>query len=284
MTWNTKDRLWLLSLLAALVAADVAWGWLAPKIESKVLRGERLAVYNLAPRADSDILVLGASRAYFNYRPEILGDRCFNAGMNGQGILMARLVFSLSRQREGMVIIDPSFFDREVERLTAAHHLAGANPVVDEVLAFAGPRESIKLRSSLYAHAGAIVPALANLGGKPLEWNRRVGNMPHNPAYRPEGDPEDQRRPPEWWWSQVGLLISEVKARGLEPVVVISPCAKPEYTRFHDDVIARLSPRARVVDARRWLPPDTANFSDGVHLNPTGAAAFSRRLALELRP
>ena len=282
MRLTRPDILWFGSLAAALVAADIVWGRIAPCIESRVLRGERLAVYNLAPLADCDVQVLGASRAFFNYRPELLGDRCFNAGMNGQGILMARVVFSLSRQKEGVVIIDPSFFDREIERLSSAHHLAGANAVVDSVLALAGPREALKLRSALYAHAGSVGPALANLGGRPLAWNRRVGTMPLNPSFRPEGDPDDQRQPLGWWWEQAHLLIDEIKARGLTPVVVISPCAKPEYRRFHDDVVARLGARARIVDARAWLPADAENFSDGVHLNPRGAAAFTRRLAREL--
>jgi len=278
----TSNVIWYATLALALVLSDIAWGHFAKSVVSSVRRGDALASYNLSPIAECEVQILGASRAYINYRPEVLGPDCFNAGQNGQGVLMARILFSLSVQRKGTVIFDPSFFEEEMDRVSAAHHLYGQNPTVDEIIRFSGPKEELKLRSSFYKYSSKIGPALANFSRPPLDWRERVGNMAINPTFLPSAMPLRNAIPPGWWWTHVDALLADVKARGLRPVVVISPCARSEYNEFYDLVVLRLSPKVKTVDGRNWLPADGRFFSDAVHLNPTGAKIFSERLRIEL--
>ena len=263
--------------LLALAALDLAWGPLAASLESRVRTGDAVGVFNQVKEARSTTLVIGSSRAYINFVPRELGSAVMNAGVNGQGLATGRVMLSLSPQVGGTVLIDPMFFEEEVARLSAVHHLRGANPVVDDVIALAGWRETLKCRSNLYAHAHAVIPTLLNLrtAGKP--WADRHGSLPAPRALRaaPLGGPLS---PPDMFWSQLDLLLSEVAARGARPVIVISPIANPRYDGFLDEVVRRYSPRCRVVDDRAHFPATEAHFADRMHLNAAGAAAWSRHL------
>lgn len=248
--------------------------------------GEAVGVFNLARMSDPEVTILGSSRAYLNFAPRQLGDRVANLGVNGQGVTMARTIWSLSPQRGGVVLIDPMFFEEEVSRLTGAHHLRGTNPVVDEVLALGGWRERIKLVSNFYAHAHAVLPAVANLR-KTQHWQGRQGSLP--PAVRElVQDPGGSLLPGDWWWTQLDRLLSEVRARGAAPVIVISPCANRRYDAFFDEVVRRHSAATPVIDDRAALPATSEAFADLMHLHAAAAdpwtSGLRRRLPLSQKP
>lgn len=244
--------------------------------------GDGVGVFNLTRRAQSDILVLGSSRAYINFVPAELGDRVMNAGINGQGVAIARVLHSLSPQRGGLVLIDPMFFEDELPRLAAVHHLSGEAPAVDDILALGGWKEPVKLQSHLYRHAQALLPALSNLGAAMPRWQARYGRLPH--AVRIESPAsEAQLMPDAWWWGQLDRLIEDVRAHGSVPVIVISPSANPRYNAFFDEVKRRHADRVRTIDARAYFPPTPEFFADKMHLNQDGAIAWSRDLSRQLR-
>ena len=267
-------------IAAALVVLDLAWGRAATAIESRVTAGEAVGVFNLARMSDPEVTILGSSRAYLNFSPRHLGDRVANLGVNGQGVAMARVLWSLSPQRGGLVLIDPMFFEDEVARLSAAQHLRGSNPVVDEVIALGGAKEEIKVTSNLYAHAHAVLPAVSNLRASE-DWRDRRGRLP--PAVRPlvqaAGGPLS---PSEAWWTQLDRLLAEVRARGATPVIVISPCANRRYDAFFDEVIRRHAAGTRVIDDRAALPATPEAFADLMHLHAAAADAWTATLRTRL--
>lgn len=267
----------LLAALLGLALLDLAWGPAAAALESRVRAGSVVGVFNLVRAARSDTLVLGSSRAYMNFAPSELGGAVMNAGVNGQGLATGRVMLSLSPQVGGTVLIDPMFFEEEIPRLGAVQHLRGENPVVDEVIAIAGWRETLKCRSNLYAHAHAVIPALTNLRAKPESWASRHGALPAPAVLRP-APPGPPLLPPASFWTQLDRLLDEVAARGARPVVVISPIANPRYDAFLDEVVRRCHGRCRVIDDRGHFPPTEAHFADRMHLSAPAARAWSARL------
>ena len=268
--------------MLTVILIDCAWGWVARTVEEHVYTGDGVGVFNLTRRAESDILVLGSSRAYINFVPNVLGDRVMNAGINGQGIGIARVLHSLSQQRGGLVLIDPMFFEDELPRLTAVHHLSGESPIIDDVIALGGWKEQLKLRSQLYRHAQAFLPALSNLGTTLPRWQARYGRLPHAARVElPSNGP--QLMPDAWWWWQLDCLIKEVRAREATPMIVISPCANPRYNAFFDEIKTRHIAHIRIIDARAHFSPTPQFFADKMHLNQDAAATWSRSLAQQLR-
>ena len=273
-------------LAAALVGLDLAWGRAATALESRVTAGEVVGVFNLARTSDPEVTILGSSRAYLNFPPRHLGDRIANLGVNGQGVAMARVLWSLSPQKGGTVVIDPMFFEEEISRLSGAQHLRGANPVVDEVLGLGGWKERIKLASDFYAHAHAVLPALANLR-KSQDWQGRRGSLPPAAAALAQ-DPGGPLLPGDRWWTQLDRLVAEVRARGATPVIVISPCANRRYDAFFDEVVSRHGGAVRVIDDRAALPATPEAFADLMHLHAAAADAWTAslrpRLPLSQKP
>lgn len=267
----------MLIALLALAALDIAWGPAAAALESRVRSGSVVGVFNLVREARSETLVIGSSRAYINFVPAELGDAVMNAGVNGQGLATGRVMLSISPQSGGTVLIDPMFFEEELARLSAVHHLRGLNPVVDDVIALAGWRESLKCRSNLYAHAHAVIPALINLRARADAWQSRHGSLA-SPAALPPVPEGPALVPPASFWTQLDRLLDEVAARGARPVVVISPIANPRYDAFLDEVVRRCHGRCLVIDDRAYFPPTAGHFADRMHLNAPGARTWSRRL------
>lgn len=267
----------MLIALLALLALDIAWGPAAAALESRVRAGSVVGTFNLVREAHSDTLILGSSRAYINFAPSALGCAVMNAGINGQGLATARVMLSLSPQIGGTVLIDPMFFEEELPRLVAIQHLRGENPVVDEVIALAGWRETLKCWSNLYAHAHTVIPMLINLRAKPEAWASRQGALPAAAVLRPaaSGPP---LLPTDLFWTQLDLLLAEVAARGARPVVVISPIANSRYDAFLDEVVRRYHGRCSVIDDRAHFPPTEAHFADPMHLSTLAARAWSARL------
>lgn len=267
----------MLIALLALAALDIAWGPAASALESRVRSGSVVGVFNLVREARSDTLVVGSSRAYINFVPAEIGDAVMNAGVNGQGLATGRVMLSISPQSGGTVLIDPMFFEEELARLSAVHHLRGENPVVDDVIALAGWRESLKCRSNLYAHAHAVIPALVNFYSKQESWKSRSRELPvpQKLPTEPTGKP---LYPEPFFWTQLDRLLDEVAARGARPVVVISPIANPRYDAFLDEVVRRCHGRCLVIDDRAHFPQTAEHFADRMHLNASGARIWSRRL------
>ena len=270
--------------MAALLASDRILGGVINCLAGRVSVGEKLGVFNeVARAANVDVLVLGSSRAFCHFDPNALPPRTLNAGMNGQGVLMARILLRLCPSRPDYVLIDPMFFADEQDRLASAHHLYGQDAVIDGILVGDSWRERLKLCSSLYAHAGVILPAIFH------GWS---AHRPQGPRFNPlpaRSGPLAARKatlvaPDATWWSGLELLVAEVRARGATPVIVISPCADRSMDTFFDQVVSRMAGQAGVIDRRGMFPADDRHFVDTMHLNAASARAFSASLIPNLPP
>lgn len=271
-------------MLVLLALVDRALGWCIGRLAEGSTHGEKIGVFNLVARTnDAKVLVLGSSRAFCHFDPSAFPWPTLNAGMNGQGVSMARIMLQLCPAKPDYVLIDPMYFDDEHDRLAAAHHLYGRDALIDDMLTGDSWREKTKLCSSLYRHAGVLLPAaLQGWRGQPAP-SERFNPLPRRQgALAPRNAAE--RMPPDDWWVQLDLLVSEVRARGSTPVIVISPCAEKSLDSFFDTVVSRMAGYVKVVDRRAMFPPTDRHFVDAMHLNSDAAREFSANLAASLPP
>lgn len=271
-------------MLVALALTDQALGWCIGRLGERTMAGEKLGVFNLVARTDdTKVLVLGSSRAFCHFDPGALPSPTLNAGMNGQGISMARIMLQLCPARPDYVLIDPMYFEDEHNRLAAAHHLYGRNSHIDEILTRNSWKEKTKLYSSLYRHAGVILPAVIHGWSEQSAPRDRFNPLPRRQGVLAPRSAAN-RMPSDDWWIQLDLLVSEVRARGSIPVIVISPCAEKSLDSFFDTVVSRMSGYVKVVDRRAMFPPTDRHFVDAMHLNADAAREFSASLAASLPP
>ena len=77
---------------AIVVAVDFSLGSVFHYLQANVAQGRTEVEYHACKKSDEDILIFGSSRAAHHYVSQILTDslnlRCFNAGQDGNGIIL----------------------------------------------------------------------------------------------------------------------------------------------------------------------------------------------------
>lgn len=107
----TKILLFFL-LVAAL---DFVFGKVCNYMFSHPKGGETKALQYLVNDCDKDILIMGSSRAHCHYDDKMiedsLGISCYNAGVEGNGIIMMYGLYKLMKHKPKIIIYDlePSF-------------------------------------------------------------------------------------------------------------------------------------------------------------------------------
>ncbi len=295
--------------LLCLLALDRAVGWTLSHLYKRTLTGEGCGLINLALQRDSDVLVLGSSRAKHHIVPAILSARLgasvFNAGVNGQEFLYAVMLLDLWKREHRapaaiILNVDPGSFSRvedEIRKTSVFSAYYDQNERVQEIISMRGQYERLKYLSYSYRFNGKVLPILKNLGKRPNDTFD---------GYAPLLGPSDLS-----WWSpaQANPLESQgdlfdVKLRYLDEIVqwcqrngtrlflVHSPYwrSNPVAMRAWRGRMSTLMasyPGVEFIDISEETYPEVFSarpelFRDGAHLNGSGARVFSELLADEL--
>ena len=121
-----------------------------------------------------DIIVMGSSKAHHNYIPQVfsdtLGMSCYNAGCDGNGIILAYGILSLIEEERL-----PKLIVYDVKQQFDIYHYNGDgdytryyqmikkyydNPYVKEVIEDISPKDLLKLHSGFYRTNGDFVNIL----------------------------------------------------------------------------------------------------------------------------
>jgi hypothetical protein len=169
-----KRLLAFIAFIALIVAIDFALGLTLERLYARTMTGERGGLTNYALAKDTDILVLGSSRAQFHVMPSMLapelGMRVFNAGLKGHDFLYSIMLLDLWKRRHRfpravVLVVDPETMGpRETE--LAAEQLFGPyidqSELVREVL-YSGDRyKRFEYLSRAYRYNGKVLSILKN--------------------------------------------------------------------------------------------------------------------------
>lgn len=253
----------------------------------------------IANSVKADIVLFGSSRCDHHYDPRIFTDStgmsCYNAGHDGNGILMLYPYYKMmaSRYTPKLIIYDLSSFD--VAKDDYSKYLQWlrqfyGRPVVDSMVWDINPREKYKMVSQAYRYNGKALQIVADaihpmqkdiLGFKPLS-----GVIKHSYEKDTASAPTQIHIDP---FKQKYLLrlITDCKHSGTKIVFVVSPTYgqqnRSAYFRAISDMCRRNNVPLLYYQTDRRFIHNPQYFSDKVHLNATGADAYTKTVVSEMR-
>ena len=256
--------------------------------------GNTKQTYDLLMKDKYDVLVMGSSRAHHHYVPSIISDSlsvsCYNAGYDGNGILLAYGLYGVLTERYNPKLIiydvEPAFdivrYDGDCNntRYLGIQKPYYKNPFVAEVMRSVSYIEYVKSLSSLYRYNGKLTIAMDFFSKRKIYTN---GYSPFydNPSFNVPEKIDSNLVVDPLKIEYVHKFINATKSDGIPLVFVASPkfgakelgvvsliksICKEENVPFLDFYTDSM------FMAHKEL------FRDYMHLNDKGAIAFTQRI------
>lgn len=290
-------KLFLFALL--FVVLDQAIGRGLAVLASKAKGGDTGRNIEVADRTTADIILFGSSRCVHHYDPRVftdsLGLTCYNAGRDGNGILMLYPYYQMlsSRYRPQLILYDLSTFDvaeddhsKYLEWLRQFY----GRPAVDSMVWDINPAERYKMLSKAYQYNGKGLQIVSDavhplqddiLGFRPL-----FGDMTGHAALPPE-PPTSPKEIDPLKAKYLNRLVQDCKQQGTKLVFFVSPLYGCARRSEYFVAISRLCRKNGIPlfyhenDHHYVFNPRL--FKDASHLNETGAEQYTRQVIRELR-
>lgn len=240
----------------------------------------------------ADYLVFGSSRANHHYDPRefepALGSSFYNCGRDAQGALFSSAVASavISRYSPRCIIIDirPDEFTRSDEGTLSTLLPYHRNPAIRPYLDFNGKFENVKLLSSIYPYNSLFTNLLVGLKSEHekdyngyIELNTYSTTDSIITISEPKGPETAKIR-------AFDDLMAVLNRRRIPTLLIISPVYAHNILSTTPATCAELEKKYPFVhyynftNDRDWLHREEFS-NDDFHLNKTGAARFSRKVA-----
>lgn len=263
--------------------------------------GRTGAEYYVCEKANEDVIIMGSSRASHHYVPEIISEKlgvsCFNAGQDGNGIILqyGRWKMMSERYTPKLLIYDiTSAFDLAVnDNMTYVDRLKPfcSNANVKDYVSSLFPMERFKALSSMYCYNYKFIE---------MAFDRlRYGDYKEVGGYIPlyghirseiveKGQPEKKTSIET---DSVKLyyleeLIKEAKEKGTQVKLVVSPTWMGGYLTADAYFGVKSLAERYGVQFIEYIDSDICDnpdyFEDSSHLNDKGARLFSEDLVSRL--
>ena len=255
---------------------------------------------NYLKHPDTEILILGSSRAHHHYNSVLIGNqlkmKCYNAGMDGQSIYYSYLVGkkAINNSNVKLVILDvsPNIFADPLseQKLKVLLPFRKEYPELLEILSLHDKFAGIKSKFNLYNYNSKLLVILKgindkgdslNYGFTPLNDISNSINIPisNNTFY----DQYDHNK-----IIYFEKLINQLSINNIKVAVVISPMYAIDYNSKSDTPIFQEICRKYQVSFFDFSMDSlfTGNkelFKDQLHLNGKGANIFSDKLSSLIR-
>lgn len=296
-TFDMKKFLFNILIFFGIVAAvDMAAGKVFWYLQTKA-GGRTGAEYYACKESNEDVIIMGSSRASHHYVPQIIADSlglsCFNAGHDGNGIIMqyGRLKMISERYTPKAVIYDiTTFYDLDendnmtyIDRLKPFSDDRGVKRYVSELF----PLERLKLMSRMYRYNYKFMEMIADCRMSKVDENR--GYFPLVGQIKPEAAERSRLndKPKNIHYDEVKLhyleqLAKDCNDRGTKLVFVVSPAFYDKMnTETLYEPVKEIAERNNV-QCLMYVNKDYSNheewFKDSQHLNDEGAKAFTSDL------
>ena len=290
----------ILIFFLIVAALDVTTGKFFWYLQSKIASGRSGSEYYACEASNEDVIIMGSSRASHHYVPQIITDSlglsCFNAGQDGNGIIMqyGRWLMISKRYIPKVLIYDitPSFDLDQNDNMAYIDHLKPFcnNRDVMNYIADIFPMERYKMLSHMYRYNYKFLEVLSDCvkGGG----NELMGYIPLKgqirqevvDGYRSSGDSIIQYDKEKLKYLE--SLARECKEKDTQLVFIVSP-----YYGGASYNIQSFAPLTEISD-KYDIPflyfndeGHTSNpemFKDTFHLNDQGAQAYTEEIVGQL--
>lgn len=296
-----KYVLYIALFFAIVLAIDFGFGKACDYLNAHAKGGATKQMYDLCMKDQYDILIMGSSRAHHHYVPQIfedsLGMSCYNAGVDGNGIILMTGIYRMitQRYRPKLIIYDVEkafdLFEYKADngctRYLAAQKPFYNQPGIGQIFKDVSKEEYYKAHSGLCRYNSVSIPLLIdNLSFRPMDargYSPMSGKM--------EKDPEKKE-------TNEILIVDSLKLQYMCEFV-------KDVTEKDIPLIIVVSPKYGAVDSHDFEPIkeicDTYNvpfldyytdqefmthkewFKEPMHLNDEGARRFTNCIVASIR-
>lgn len=290
-------KLFVFTLL--FVAIDFAIGKSFSILVVKTKGGDTGKNNEIVERTIASVILFGSSRCDHHYDPRIIEDSlhetCYNAGRDGNGILLMYPYYKLlsSRYQPRLIIYDLSRFDVEEDDhskyLEWLRQFYG-HPAIDSMVWAINPNEKYKMLCQAYRFNGkglqiisdAIHPIQQDiLGYKPL-----TGSL----SYEPEKGTTSISTPKQidkFKEKYLIRLMKHCKKNGTKLIFIVSPTYGHEKRSEYYAALSKLCHDNKVpflyYQNDKRLIHNRNYFRDPVHLNQMGAEVYTKMVVSEVK-
>ncbi len=288
----------ILLFFATVAVVDLAAGQLFFYLQSAIAKGRTKVEYYACKESNEEVLIMGSSRASHHYVPQIIEDslglKCFNAGQDGNGIILqyGRWKMISERHTPKLIVYDvtPNFDVALNDNMTYVDRLKpfSGNSAVKDYISAIFPLERIKLFSHMYRYNYKFLEIMSDCAAGNVIQD---GYAPLYGLIRQEIVNQDMQSKTNIKEDDVKLhylekLLEETSQKGTKVVLVLSP----SYRGAQSDKVA-ISAMKDVALRHDVLFLDYSNdsicneeslFYDSAHLNDDGAQLFTRNLIAQI--
>lgn len=290
----------LISILLLAAGIDLFIGIAGDRLVSSAKGGDTARHRYINREMTDSLLVFGSSRAIHHYDPRILADTlgvgAYNCGADGSGIILAymQLTNVLARYTPSIVIYDlygQYDFMKEPDNskylLWERYFYGNGNEALDSVFHTIDRNEKWKMRSAAYRYNSRFLQLISD------NYKPRQNDIK---GYRPQGDmPVDFVKPNPWPTAEIDdvkleyirRFAEKCQARGVKLIVAISPYYFPTADEQLPSAVREIFDvyDVSVLDHSedRDFVGKRCYFSDTNHLNASGAEAYTRKIASEVK-
>ena len=283
----------ILIFFGIVAVVDMAAGKVFWYLQTKA-GGRTGAEYYACKESNEDVIIMGSSRASHHYVPSVIADSlglsCFNAGQDGNGIVMqyGRWKMISERYVPKLVIYDiTTFYDLDendnmtyIDRLKPFSDDKEVSGYVSDVF----PLERLKLMSRMYRYNYKFMEMVADCRLSKVEKNK--GYFPLEGQIKPKAAERSRQNvtPKNLRYDEVKLhyleqLAKDCNQRGTKLVFVVSPAFydKMNTEALYEPVreISERNGAQCLLFVNKDYSLHEEWFKDSQHLNDEGARVFT---------
>lgn len=291
----------IILFFAIVIAIDLCFGEICAYMNSHAKGGMTKQKYDLCLKDQYDVLIMGSSRAHRHYVPQIfedtLGLSCYNAGYDGNGIILMYGIYQMivNRYQPKMIIYDvENTFDlyEYKQDNNCTRYLAGLKPYyqqpgIMQIFKDVSYEEYYKVHSGLCRNNSTFIPMLIDCFKiRPMDVK---GFSPMSGVMKKEPKAETTSASPvvdSLKMKYLRFFFEDVTYRGIPLLLVFSP----KYGAFSSDDYQPIKSLCEEFDipyidyyANKELTSNKEWFREPMHLNESGATIFSGMIASNIK-
>ena len=291
-----KYIIYIVLFFAIVLAIDFVFGKACDYMNAHAKGGETKQMYDLCMKDQYDIIIMGSSRAHHHYFPQIiedsLGMSCYNAGHDGNGIILMYGIYQMivNRYQPKLIIYDVETAfdlfeykpDNNCTRYLVAQKPYYNQPGIAQIFKDVAQEEYYKTYSGLCRYNSVSIPlaidyattrTIDTKGYSPLS-----GEMTKEPEKKEKKEKTEAPKIDQLKLNYMRKFIIDVTEREIPLLVVVSP----KYGAENSNVLQPIKEICETynvpfldyyADSEFMMHKEW--FKEPMHLNDEGARVFS---------